>query len=190
MTKIEKHTSETRSFAMSLKALRTMRGLSLQGLAESSGISKSMISKVERGDVRPSLDVAVRLAEALGSSVSEMIRRDEYARVIKLERKHQSVASDPKLNWERRLLSPMFNGASLEVLHTKVGARVKLGAFPRHPKGTEEYVVVLKGKLSITIGGAQHSLEEGDSLFFEADRDHALENPAGRPAEYLIIIKH
>jgi len=48
-----------------------------------------------------------------------------------------------------------------------VGARVKMGSFPRHPTGTEEYVVVLKGKLNIAINGALYTLEEGDILFFE-----------------------
>jgi len=190
MRKTKKPTSGSSSFAISLKSLRAVRQLSLQKLAEESRVSKSMISKIERGDVQPSLDIAVRLAEALHSSVSEMLRHDEYARVIKLERKSQSVVSDANLNWERRLLSPMFKGATLEVLHARVGARVNMGAFPRHPKGTEEYVVVLKGELNISIGGARYSLAEGDSLFFEADKTHALENPAGRPAEYLVIIKH
>jgi quercetin dioxygenase-like cupin family protein len=149
-----------------------------------------MISKIERGDVQPSLDVAVRLAEALRSTLSEMVRHDEYAKVVKIARRDQSVVADPKRKWERRLLSPVFSGASLEMLYATVRPKVRMGTFPSHPKGTEEYIVVLRGELRISINGASYPLGAGDSLFFEADKDHSLENPSTRRAEYLIVIKH
>jgi uncharacterized cupin superfamily protein len=190
MIKRVNNNRSTASFAAATRALRIAGQMSLQALADRANVSKSMISKVERGDTQPSLDVAVRLAEALGSTVSEMLRRDEYARVIKLEHRNQAVVKDPKANWERRQLSPAFSGSTIEVLHAKVGAGVEMGSFPPHKKGTEEYIVILKGKLEVTIGGAKYSLEEGDSLFFEANRGHALRNPSARIAEYLVVIKH
>jgi transcriptional regulator with XRE-family HTH domain len=186
----KKYARGTLSFASQLRTLRVNSGLTLQALSDSSRVSKSMISKIERGDVQPSLDIAVRLAEALKSTLSEMLRHDEYARVVIIPRKDQSVVADPKGQWERRLLSPIFTGANLEVLYATVKPKVKMGTFPSHAKGTEEYIAVLRGELRISINGASYSLHSGDSLFFEADNDHSLENPASRPAEYLIIIKH
>lgn len=186
----KKYTRGTVSFASELRARRVRAGLTLEGLGQKSRVSKSMISKVERGDVQPSLDIAVRLAEGLNTSLSEMVRHDEYARVVKIARREQSVVADPARKWERRLLSPIFSGASLELLHATVKPKVNLGSFPRHAKGTEEYIVVLRGELRISINGAAHFLRTGDSLFFEADKDHSLENPASRSAEYLIVIKH
>jgi transcriptional regulator with XRE-family HTH domain len=190
MPRTKKYGRGTLSFAAQLRRLRGTNELSLQGLSARSGVSKSMISKIERGDVQPSLDIAVRLAEALRSTLSEMVRHDEYGRVIKIERKDQSVVRDPRRKWERRLLSPIFNGVSLEVLYATVGPDVKMGTFPKHPPGTEEYIVVLSGRLKISINGTPYSLETGDSLYFEADKTHSLENPGGERAEYLIIIKH
>jgi transcriptional regulator with XRE-family HTH domain len=190
MPRTKKYGRGTLSFAAQLRRLRVGSRLSLQQLSTTARVSKSTISKIERGDVQPSLDVAVRLAEALKSTLSEMVRHDEYARVIKIEKKDQSVVRDPRRKWERRLLSPIFTGASLEVLYAVVGAAVKMGTFPRHPPGTEEYIVVLRGSLRMSINGASYALEAGDSLFFEADRTHSLENPADQPSEYLIIIKH
>jgi quercetin dioxygenase-like cupin family protein len=119
-----------------------------------------------------------------------MVRHDDYARVVKIARRDQSVVADPNRKWERRLLSPIFNGASLEMLHATVRPKVKMGTFPRHPKGTEEYIVVLRGELRISINGASYPLHGGDSLFFEADKEHSLENPSTRRAEYIIVIKH
>jgi transcriptional regulator with XRE-family HTH domain len=190
MPRVRKYGRGTLSFAARLRALRVEKDLTLQRLAEKSRVSKSMISKIERGDVQPSLDIAVRLAEALSSTLSEMVRHDEYARVVKIARKEQSVVTDPRGKWQRRLLSPIFTGASLEMLHATVSPKVKLGTFPGHAKGTEEYILVLRGELRISINGTGHSLGAGDSLFFEADKEHSLENPASRRAEYLIVIKH
>ena len=189
MPPAKKHARGTLSFASQLRSLRVNSGLTLQRLAEKSHVSKSTISKIERRDVQPSLDIAVRLAEALNSSLSEMVRHDEYARVVKIARKDQSVVADPQRNWERRLLSPIFTGGNLEMLYATVKPKVNLGTFPRHARGTEEYIVVLRGELRISINGASYSLRSGDSLFFEADKDHSLENPASRAAEYLIVIK-
>lgn len=185
----KKYARGTLSFAAQVRARRLNSRHTLEALARKSRVSKSMISKIERGDVQPSLDIAVRLAEALRSTLSEMVRHDEYARIVKIERKEQSVVTDPNGNWERRLLSPIFGGASLEILHATVKAKVRMGTFPRHAKGTEEYVVVLRGELRISINGESYPLRAGDSLFFEADKDHSLENPAKRRAEYLIVIK-
>jgi transcriptional regulator with XRE-family HTH domain len=187
--RVRRYARETLSFASQLRKLRVNSGLTLQRLAEKSHVSKSTISKIERRDVQPSLDIAVRLAEALNSTLSEMVRHDEYARVVKISRKDQSVVADPQRRWERRLLSPIFTGANLEMLYATVKPEVSLGTFPKHAKGTEEYIVVLRGELRISINGTAYSLQSGDSLFFEADKDHSLENPTSRPAEYLIVIK-
>jgi transcriptional regulator with XRE-family HTH domain len=180
----------TLSFAAQLRTRRLSSRLTLEALARQSHVSKSMISKVERGDVQPSLDIAVRIAEALNSTLSEMVRHDDYARVIKIARKDQSVIVDPNREWERRLLSPAFGGTRLEMLYATVKPKAKMGSFPPHLQGTEEYIVVLRGELRISINGTEYQLRAGDSLFFEADKHHALENPAKRPAEYLIVIKH
>jgi transcriptional regulator with XRE-family HTH domain len=190
MARRSKYVSGTLSFAAQLRARRASFRLTLEALSHKSHVSKSMISKIERGEVQPSLDIAGRLAEALRSTLSEMVRHDQYAKVVKIARKDQSVVTDPNRNWERRLLSPVFSGASLEVLHATVRPKVKMGTFPSHPSGTEEYIVVLRGELCISINGTSYPLRVGDSLFFEADKDHSLENPSSRPAEYLIVIKH
>src|ERR1700729_2605659 len=128
----KKHGRETLSFASQLRSLRVNLGFTLQHLADKSHVSKSTISKIERRDVQPSLDIAVRLAEALNSTLSEMVRHDEYARVVKIARKDQSVVADPGRKWERRLLSPIFTGANLEMLYATVKPKVNLGTFPRH----------------------------------------------------------
>ena len=189
-TKRSKHQSAaTHSFASSLRELRQSRRATLQDLSVRAKVSRSMISKVERSQVQPSLDVAVRLAAALGTTLAEMLRIDAYARVIKLPRKEQAVIRNTEQDWERRILSPSFHDATVEVSRLALGPNVRLGSFPPHPKGAEEYMVVLKGKLRVKLNGTVLLLDQGDSLFFEGDRRHVVENATASRAELLVVIK-
>lgn len=158
-------------------------------MAARAKVSRSMISKIERNEVQPSLSVAVRLAIALGTTLPEMLRYDEYARVIKLTKGEQAVIRNSDQGWERRILSPSFHEAAVEVSRVVLNSKVKLGSFPPHPKGSEEHILVLGGKLRIRLDGATVVLEKGDSLFFEADRKHVFENASQGKTEFFVVIK-
>lgn len=186
----DSRTPETRSFAAMLRQLRTSRELSLQDLSERAQVSRSMISKIEREDVQPSLDVAVRLADALGTRLNAMIRSDPYARVVKLERDRQLVIRDPRNHWERRQLSPSFTASRIEVLRGKLAPHQDTGKSVSHPQRAEEYISVLRGRMNVRLDGRLIELEEGDSLFFEGDQGHVLENPGNVEADYLVVIKY
>jgi transcriptional regulator with XRE-family HTH domain len=186
----DNRTPETRSFAAMLRQLRTSRELSLQDLAERAQVSRSMISKIEREDVQPSLDVAVRLADALGTRLNAMIRSDAYARVVKIERDRQLVIRDPRNRWERRQLSPSFAASRIEVLRGKLAAHQDTGKSVSHPQRAEEFISVLRGRMNVRLDGRLIELEEGDSLFFEGDQGHVLENPGNVEVDYVVVIKY
>jgi transcriptional regulator with XRE-family HTH domain len=189
MANSKEHSAATRTFASSLRELRKSRNASLQDLSVRAKVSRSTISKIERNEVQPSLNVAVRLAIALGTTLPEMLRYEKYARVIKLTKKEQAVIRNSDQGWERRILSPSFHDATVEVSRLALGPKVKLGSFPPHPKGAEEHIIVLKGKLQIKLDGTTILLEEGDSLFFEADRRHVLENAGHGRTDFFVVIK-
>ncbi len=182
-------TAEARSFAISLKEHRAVRQLSLQDLALRAGVSKSMISKLERSEVQPSLDVAVRLATALNMTLAEMLTADRYQSVCRIGRDDQLVISEPKAGWERRVLSPAFTAKNAEVTWDRLSGGCAVGEAVTHPKGAQEYIVVIKGPLRLYVDGHGHLLETGDGFFFEADRPHRLENPGQGDAEFIIMIK-
>lgn len=186
----DSRTPETRSFAAMLRQLRTSRELSLQDLSERAQVSRSMISKIEREEVQPSLDVAVRLADALGTRLNAMIRSDSYARVVKLERDRQLVIRDPRNRWERRQLSPSFTASRIEVLRGKLAPHQDTGKSVSHPQRAEEYISVLRGRMNVRLDGHLVELEEGDSLFFEGDQGHVLENPGNVEVDYVVVIKY
>lgn len=181
---------ETRSFAMTLRQLRAARKLSLQELSALADVSRSMISKIEREEVQPSLDVAVRLAEALGTRLNAMIRNDAYARAVKIERDRQAVVRDPRGRWERQTLSPSFTASRIEVLRGWLAPQQNTGRSISHPRRAEEFICLLSGALRVRLDGESIDLAEGDSLFFEADQGHVLENPGDAPAHYMVVIRY
>jgi transcriptional regulator with XRE-family HTH domain len=171
-----------------MKDLRRERGLTLEELAEHSGVSRAMISKVERGEKNPTLVVAAKVAEGLGVTLSELLGVEERREVVVVPRERRMVMRDPETGFERQLLSPAFGGRGIEFVRNVVPEGSTSGEFPPHRRGVEEYVVVEKGCLRAVIGGEKHLLEEGDALYFEADASHRFDNAGDGECSYYLVI--
>jgi transcriptional regulator with XRE-family HTH domain len=171
-----------------VKELRKEAGLTLDELAGRSGVSRAMISKLERGEKNPTLVIAARLAEGLGVSLSRLAGVEERREVVLVPRGRRMVLRDPETGFERQSLSPTFAGRGVEFLRNVIPEGSTSGDFPAHRKGVEEHIVVEKGELKATLGGEEYLLREGDALFFEADVPHRFDNAGrGECAYYLVI---
>lgn len=166
-----------------LKATRAERRLTLEALASASGVSASMISDVERGAKVPTVLVMARLATALGVTVSRLLGEDRADRVILLRAADQPAITDAE-GWQRRILSPNLPGVEFEFIRTTVPGGVVIGEFAPHAPGSREYVAVERGSLTVTLDGVPHSLNQGDSLYYEGDCRHAFANPASKECVY------
>src|SRR5947207_5315257 len=144
-----------------LRELRRARAFSLESLAAASGVSRIMISDVERGARSPTVLVLARLATALGTTVSRLLGEDQPARAILIRRTEQH-AIDHRDGWQRRILSPALPGVEFEFIRTSVAPGVVIGAFAAHAIGSREYVAVESGELTVTLDGAQRRLSTGD----------------------------
>ena len=171
-----------------VRAVRAGRGLSLDGLATASGVSRSMISDIERGAKMPTVLVLARLATALGTTVSRLIGEEEPARVVVLRRAAQTAIVDAA-GWERRILSPNLPGVEFEFIRTTVPAGVEIGSFPAHAPGSREWVAVGTGALSVALDGVSHSLSAGDSLYYAGDVPHAFANPGSEECVYYTAME-
>ena len=171
-----------------MRELRRGRGLTLEELAERSGVSRAMISKVERGEKNPTLVVAAKVAEGLEITLSELLGTEERREIIVVQRERRMVMRDPETGFERHLLSPSFGGRAVEFIRNIVPEGSTSGEFPPHRRGVEEYVAVEKGSLRVVIGGGEHSLGEGDALYFEADVPHRFDNTGDGECSYYLVI--
>ena len=171
-----------------VRDLRKDRGLTLEELAEASGVSRAMISKLERGEKNPTLVIAARLAEGLGVSLSRLAGVEERREVVVVPKERRPVLRDPETGFVRQSLSPTFAGRGVEFLRNVVPEGSTSGDFPPHRKGVEEHLVVERGELEATLGGERYLLREGDALFFEADVPHRFDNVGRGECSYYLVI--
>ena len=171
-----------------IKELRRRRGLTLEDLAERAGVSRAMISKVERGEKNPTLVVTAKVAEGLGVTISELVRVEERREIVVIPRERRMTVRDPETGFERQLLSPTFGGRGVEFVRNVVPRGSTSGKFSPHRRGVEEHVVVEKGRLRAVVGGEEHLLEAGDALYFEADVSHRFDNAGDGECSYYLVI--
>jgi transcriptional regulator with XRE-family HTH domain len=170
-----------------VRALRRSRRLTLDALAAASGVSRSMISEIERGGRAPTVLVLDRIATALGTSIARLTQDESRSEPVPLARADQAVLVDPA-GWERRILSPVLPGVEFEFMRTTLGSRVDAGTFLPHPAGSREYVAVERGTLELALDGAPRRLGEGDSIFYPGDCRHGFANPADEPCVYYLAM--
>lgn len=170
-----------------VRAERGRRGLSLDALAGRSGVSRSMLSSVERGAKVPTVLVLDRIATGLGTSIARLLGEERRARVVLLRADAQDVARDPS-GWERRILSPVLPGVEFELMRTTIPPGVDAGVFAPHAPGSREYVAVERGTLRLTLAGAVHELRAGDSIYYDGDCAHGFANPGRATCVYYLAM--
>lgn len=180
--------SQVAILAGEVYAHRKKLNLSLEALAETSGVSKSMISKIERAEAVPSTAVLSRLAEALGVTFSRLMSPATEREVLHIPAARQPILRDEASGFLRRCISPVLPGRGIDWVLNTLPPRATTGEFVAHRRGVSEYIFVLKGKLSAVIGDRTIVVAEGDSLYFEADAGHAFTNIGSGPCEYFLVI--
>ncbi len=171
-----------------LRGRRQERKLTLQQLADQSGVSRAAISKIERGESGASTPVLGKLAEALDLSISQLIGGPRREHVVHIRSAAQPVFREDATGFERQSLSPLYRGQGVDFVVNRLPPRARTGPFPSHRHGVEEHLYVSKGRLRVTLEDEEHVLEAGDFLFYEADRSHMFENLTGRVCEFFIVI--
>jgi transcriptional regulator with XRE-family HTH domain len=171
-----------------LKGLRQARGLTLDQLAERSGVSRAMISRVERGESSPTAALLDRLCAGLGVLLSALFREEAEGGPL-ARRSEQPVWTDPDSGYVRRSVSPPGTGSRLEIVEVEMpaGARVLLDA-PRGGFRLDQQLWLLEGELSLTVGGREHRLAAGDCLAMLLDGPIAFHNPGEVPARYAVAL--
>jgi transcriptional regulator with XRE-family HTH domain len=179
----------TAPLAARLRLEREERGWSIAELAERSGVSRAMISKVERAEASPTAALLGRLVAALGMTLSTLLARAEGdagqgGRVARLAA--QPVWRDPETGYLRRAVSP--RGAQPELVRVELPSGAKV-AYPASTYLEWSHTVwVLEGTLLFHEGAASHRLAAGDCLALGPPQDCAFENAAQRPCTYLVAL--
>jgi transcriptional regulator with XRE-family HTH domain len=171
-----------------VRRARTQRRLSLNDLAARAGVSRSMLSAVERGGKAPTVLVLDRIATGLDTTIARLLGEERAGRVIVLRHAEQDVARD-RAGWERRVLSPVLPGVEFELMRTTIEGGVDAGVFAAHAPGSREYLAVERGTLRLTLAGVPYTLRAGDSIYYAGDCLHGYRNPGARPCVYYLAME-
>jgi len=180
--------AQPRELGERLRQLRKTKAFSLEDVSRLSGVSKSMISKIERRQATPSTTVLARLAEALGVTFSELMASEQDSEVIFQPLERQPILTDPESGHTRRCLAPILPARGIDWVMNVLPPGASTGAFVPHRHGVEEYVHVLQGRLRATLGGVVYELNEGDAIYFQAHIPHEFQNSGIGPCTYYLVI--
>jgi len=172
-----------------LRALRAERGLSLDALAKVSGVSRAMISKIERGEASPTAGLLGRLCAGLGADLGWLFQPDSETPQDVSRRGAQPAWRDPETGYTRRNLTPAGARSPTRVIEIELpaGARVNFdSAFD--VRRVDQHVVMLEGVMERRVGERTWRLEPGDCLHVTLDQPSGFFNPGPQTARYLVIL--
>jgi transcriptional regulator with XRE-family HTH domain len=176
------------SLAATLQAARTSRELSVNALADRSGVSRAMIGKIERGEAQPTAVLLGRLSGALGLTLSELVARAEGGSTDLLRRaEDQPSWTDPATGYQRRAISPISD-SPLELVEVELppGASVSYPADAYIFK--YQQIWVLEGSLHFQEGDVLHRMSTGDCLQLGIPAPCTFINPTTTPTRYLVAL--
>ena len=172
-----------------VRSLRKKHNWTLEQLANLCGVSRSMLSQIERGSANPTLGVAFRIAQAFGLSLGDLV--DSHAstpRIDVIRANDQTYLFRDDENCRIRTLSPLHLEKETEFyeLVLKPGGQLESAA---HVAGAREFLTIQKGNVRIVSGGEESELAKGDSAHYPADIPHRIDNIGrGEAIAFLVNI--
>ena len=175
-----------------VRELRATHGLSLDALATRSGVSRSMISLVERGESSPTAVVLEKLATGLGVTMAAMFDAPGATGAASgpiARRADQPLWRDPGSGYLRRNVSPPGLPQPMQIVEVEFPPRAHV-AFETGARDVRilQQVWVLEGTIDVTVGDERHRLRDGDCLAMQLDRPTMFHNPTRKPARYAVVI--
>ena len=167
---------ESPEVGATLRRLRAARSLSLEALAQASGVSRAMLSQIELGHSTPTIKVLWKIARALDVPFSALLETGKTPAdtcVLRAAEGRRLTSADGRFS--SRALFPLDRARRVELYELRLAVRGHEAA-PAHPPGTTENLVVSKGSIEIRTGSDKIELTTGDALYFRADSAHHYRN--------------
>lgn len=173
-----------------LRRLRLARGMTLDALGDASGVSRAMISRIERGETSPTAQLLARICAALGTSLSAFFADAEApaSPLVTLDR--QPVWRDPDTGYIRRSVSPPGTGSNIDMIEVEFPGFAKVVFAPQAANaGITQHLWLLSGEMEITVGETAYQLQTGDCLYMPLVEGITFHNPGKKTARYIIVLE-
>ncbi|GED70756.1 transcriptional regulator [Brevibacillus reuszeri] len=160
--------------AKNLKSFRESKKLSLERVAELTGVSKTMIGQIERGESSPTITTIWKIANGLKMSFTSLIKNPQPETKVVLKSEIQPLTED---NGKYRVYPtfPFEDERRFEMYAVEIEKGGNLSA-DAHREGTEEFITVFEGELTLRVHDNEFTVKSGDSIRFKADRPHTYHN--------------
>lgn len=178
----------TKLVAGNAKRIREEKKLTLDAAAALTGVSRSMLAQIEKGEVNPTISVLWKMANGYKVSFTSLVEDGETP-VSVLRGADTAPLSEDGGRYRNYPLFPFDETTGFETYRIVIEAGGALSAQP-HLKGAVEYITVFFGEVCITAGDTQVTLHKGDSIRFAADTPHAYENSGSETAELSMLIHY
>lgn len=182
-------TDLVRVVAANLRGLRTSRGLSLDGLAKKSGVSRAMLGQIELARSAPTVNVVWRIADALDVPFGALVSDDAVSDIEVLPAASAKILTNADGAFSSRALFPYRRRRRTEFYEL----RMRPGCIEptaRHAPGTTQNLVVSQGAMVLEIRRERHALKAGDAIVFVADIPHVYENPGPVDAVVYSVVTY
>lgn len=173
-----------------IQRLRMERKLTLDDLSRAAGVSKSMLSEIERDKANPTIAVAWRLTNALGVSLDQLFAAQRAPETIAVSGPHEIPTLDGhEAKYQLRVWGPIELAGKFEwyELTLQPGGALTSNA---HEPGTREHLTVLAGSIEIESAGETKRLKLADTARYQADVPHAIRNAGKTDAKALLVVIH
>jgi transcriptional regulator with XRE-family HTH domain len=175
----------------SLQRLRLARGLTLEDLSRIAGVSKSMLSQIEREKANPTIAITWRLANALGVQIGELLataqRETETVRVI--EAHEIPTLPGHHAGYVLRILGPLELASKYEWYELTLAPGGEL-ASQGHDPGAQEHLTVVHGSVEVEVGPDKKKLKLGSTARYPGDQQHIIRNVGKTEAKALLVVIH
>lgn len=172
-----------------IKLLRHQHGLSLEQLAQKTGLTKSYLSKVERGRANPSISASLKIADALSADVTELFGTPAVEDSVCLVRQGDGLRISADTASERMLDILAASMPDKQMQPFVISPPLYFAEGPQlHGHPGEEFLIVLSGGIEIQFPERMEQLAQGDSVYFRANIPHQIRRCSSAPASALVVI--
>jgi len=174
-----------------LQKMRLQRGLTLEDLSRVAGVSKSMLSQIEREKANPTIAITWRLANALGVGIGTLLtgQTPDAAAIQTVEAHETPTLPGNHAGYVMRILGPMELAGKFEWYELTLAPNGEL-ASGAHDPGTVEHLTLLHGTMELEVGSEKKKLKTGSTARYPGDRDHVIRNAGKTEARALMVVIH
>jgi transcriptional regulator with XRE-family HTH domain len=170
--------------AANLKRLREERHLSLGQLAEQAGVSKVILSQIEKGDANPTINTIWKITGALQLPYTSLLEPPDAKAVHVRKRDIPDLEED---KYHIFSYYPKDQDRNFEMYQIQMDAGCVHESIG-HSSHSSEYIMVMEGQLRLEVGGSEYRLEPDDALYFDASYPHVYRNPSQQPVRAVLVI--